>query len=112
MFAAQGAGASLRAIGDSIGVSHAALRYFFPTRADLTERIRAGQRAGSIAVGIDAGDAAPLTIAASDGLQPQWLLDPDAVDVRRSLALLERLLPDPDRTAAPSAEDGRPRGIN
>jgi hypothetical protein len=32
-------------------------------------------------------------IAASDGLQIQWLLDPDVVDVSRSLAILERLLP-------------------
>ena len=34
-----------------------------------------------------------LVIAASDGLQIQWLLDPDAVDVGRSLAILDRLLP-------------------
>jgi hypothetical protein len=38
-------------------------------------------------------DAAALVIAASDGLQIQWLLDPDAVDVGRSLAILDRLLP-------------------
>ncbi|GAA1709579.1 TetR/AcrR family transcriptional regulator [Streptomyces yatensis] len=184
LFAAQGVGASLRAIGDSIGVSHAALRYYFATRddlllevyraheaggnakptpeevsavvvmeqsaeenraipglvelyatlttdalqaqahprtrefvqarfarlrADLAERIRVGQRAGAIAVDIDAEDAASLVIAASDGLQLQWLLDPDAVDVRRSLRLLERLLPDRDRTAGPSAEHGQDR---
>jgi hypothetical protein len=38
-------------------------------------------------------DAAALVIAASDGLQIQWLLDPGAVDVGRSLSILERLLP-------------------
>jgi hypothetical protein len=38
-------------------------------------------------------DAAALVIAASDGLQIQWLLDPSLVDVGRSLSLLERLLP-------------------
>ena len=38
-------------------------------------------------------------IAASDGLQLQWLLDPDAVDVRRALALLDRLLPPSEGTA-------------
>ena len=43
--------------------------------------------------GFDPMDAAALVIAASDGLQIQWLLDPDAVDVGRSLALLDRLLP-------------------
>jgi AcrR family transcriptional regulator len=173
LFAERGVGASLRAIGDAIGVTHAALRYYFPSRdellvevyrtherleheppepqevsavaviersaernrsipglvelyatlttdalqgqqhpltrefvrerfrqlrAHLTERIRTGQRAGTIAADIDPGDAAALVIAASDGLQLQWLLDPDEVDVRRALALLERLLPSPSQS--------------
>ncbi len=34
---------------------------------------------------------AALVIAASDGLQIQWLLEPD-VDIARSLALLEKIL--------------------
>jgi hypothetical protein len=46
-------------------------------------------------------DAAALVIAASDGLQIQWLLDPDTVDVGRSLAILDRLLP--ARSARPDA---------
>ncbi|GAB2472003.1 TetR/AcrR family transcriptional regulator [Promicromonospora xylanilytica] len=174
LFAERGVGASLRAIGDAIGVSHAALRYYFahrdellvevyraheaqvgersapeevsavavmersaernrsipglvelyatlttdalqgeqhPTtrefvqaryrrvRTDLAERVRAGQRSGAIAADIDPDDAAALVTAASDGLQLQWLLDPDAVDVRRSLELLERLLPGADQPA-------------
>ncbi|PUB27049.1 TetR family transcriptional regulator [Promicromonospora sp. AC04] len=173
LFAERGAGASLRAIGEAIGVSHAALRYYFANRdellvevyraheakvhevqarerstpeevsavvmmeqsaernrsipglvelyatlttdalqgqqhpatrefvqarfrrvrADLAERVRAGQRSGAIAADVDPDDAAALVAAASDGLQLQWLLQPDAVDVRRSLELLERLLP-------------------
>lgn len=169
LFAEQGPGASLRAIGDSIGVSHAALRYYFPSRDELlvevyrehelrahetsgtdvhhsavetmrnsaeqnreipglvqlyatltsdalqedhhpvtrdfirerfgnirlqlAELIREGQNAGAIAADINADDAAALVAAASDGLQLQWLLDPDKVDISRSLALLERLLP-------------------
>lgn len=168
LFAERGVGASLRAIGEAIGVSHAALRYYFQSRdellvevyraheqlerddpppagisavgvmersaernrtipglvelyatlttdalqgqqhpltrdfvrdrfeqvrAYLAERIRAGQRSGTIAADLDPDDAASLVIAASDGLQLQWLLDPDAVDVGRALALLERLLP-------------------
>ena len=56
-------------------------------------RCRSSQREGRVAADIDPADAAALVIAASDGLQIQWLLDPDAVDVGRSLALLERLLP-------------------
>jgi AcrR family transcriptional regulator len=168
LFATHGVEASLRAIGDAIGVSHAALRYYFPSRdellvevyrthegarhgkvvaegssavelmelsaennraipglielyatlttdalqaqrhpvtrdfiqarfrrvrADLARRIREDQAAGIIDPAIDADDAAALVAAASDGLQLQWLLHPDEVDIRRSLALLERVLP-------------------
>jgi len=168
LFAAHGVEASLRAIGDAIGVSHAALRYYFASRdellvevyrthegarhgkaaaegasavelmelsaennraipglielyatlttdalqaqrhpvtrefiqgrfrrvrADLARRIREDQDAGIIDPAIDADDAAALVAAASDGLQLQWLLHPDEVDIRRSLELLERVLP-------------------
>jgi AcrR family transcriptional regulator len=168
LFAAHGVEASLRAIGDAIGVSHAALRYYFASRdellvevyrthegsrhgeviaegasavelmeisaesngaipglielyatlttdalqaerhpltrefiqtrflrvrADLARRIRADQAEGIIDPSIDADDAAALVAAASDGLQLQWLLHPQDVDIRRSLALLERVLP-------------------
>ena len=181
LFATQGAGASLRAIGEAIGVSHAALRYYFATRdelllevyraheartyecpaseevsavammersaeqnraipglvelyatlttdalqaqrhpvtrefvrtrfqvvrADLAERVRAGQRSGAIAADIDPEEAASLVIAASDGLQLQWLLDPEAVDVHRTLALLERLLPGANDGPAGGVEPG------
>ena len=174
LFAERGVEASLRAIGDAIGVSHAALRYYFASRdellvevyraherleheppppdevsavavmersaernraipglvelyatlttdalhgqqhpltrsfvqerfrqvrARLAERIRTGQRSGAIAADIEPDDAAAVVIAASDGLQLQWLLDPDAVDVRRALALLDRLLPPSEGTA-------------
>jgi AcrR family transcriptional regulator len=66
---------------------------FRSLRQELAARIAADQRAGAVAAGIDPLDAAALVIAASDGLQVQWLLDPDAVDVGRSLSILERLLP-------------------
>lgn len=66
---------------------------FRSTRAELAALIESGQRAGRIARGIDPLDAAALVIAASDGLQIQWLLDPGEVDVERSLTILERLLP-------------------
>jgi len=70
---------------------------FVHVRADLAERIRAGQAAGDIDATIDPDDAAALVAAASDGLQLQWLLHPDAVDIGRSIALLERLLPGSSR---------------
>ena len=73
---------------------------FRSLRGALAERIAEGQPApggqpgaAGAGVGVDPMDAAALVIAASDGLQIQWLLDPDAVDVGRSLAILDRLLP-------------------
>jgi AcrR family transcriptional regulator len=83
---------------DALQERHAATREFVRDRFRqlrqlLAARIEAGQRAGRIAADIDPVDAAALVIAASDGLQVQWLLDPGTVDVGRSLALLERLLP-------------------
>jgi len=171
LFAEHGVEASLRSIGDAIGVSHAALRYYFPSRddlliavyqaheaadhgeaekersegpsivdvmkssalrnreipglvelyatlttdalqqerhpatrefvrerfrrvrAELAELVRQGQRTGAVGADVDPDDAAALVVAASDGLQVQWLLDPEAVDVHRVLRLLEQLLP-------------------
>jgi len=155
--------ASLRTVGEAIGVSHTALRHYFSSRDELLVEayrthearaagdgptadssavgviIEAAERNRSIpglvelyatlstdalqeqhaltrefirdrfrslratlagliaeaqpAAGIDPMDAAALVIAASDGLQIQWLLDPDGVDVGRSLAILDRLVP-------------------
>jgi AcrR family transcriptional regulator len=83
---------------DALQERHPATREFVrgrfrQLRQVLAARIESGQRAGRILADIDPVDAAALVIAASDGLQVQWLLDPGAVDVGRSLALLERLLP-------------------
>ena len=92
---------------DALQEQHALTREFVrgrfrSLRATLAERIAEGQRArageagaagAAGSAGIDPMDAAALVIAASDGLQIQWLLDPDAVDVGRSLAILDRLLP-------------------
>jgi len=66
---------------------------FERVRDGLAQRVREAQAAGRIAADVDADDAAALVAAASDGLQVQWLLAPETVDVRRSLMLLERLLP-------------------
>ena len=90
---------------DALQEQHALTREFVrdrfrSLREALAERIAEGQP-GAVAAegaagggaGIDPMDAAALVIAASDGLQIQWLLDPDAVDVGRSLAILDQLLP-------------------
>jgi AcrR family transcriptional regulator len=83
---------------DALQERHAVTREFVrdrfrSLRETLAARIESSQQAGHIAADIDPLDAAALVIAASDGLQIQWLLDPGAVDVGRSLAILERLLP-------------------
>lgn len=71
-------------------------RDFFSTRfarvrERLAELIRIGQDQGTMRRGIEPEAMAALVIAASDGLQTQWLLDPD-VDIAKSLELLERIL--------------------
>lgn len=71
-------------------------REYFATRfARIRQRlaalIRERQDAGTIRRDIDPEAMAALVIAASDGLQIQWLLEPD-VDIGRSLELLERIL--------------------
>ena len=94
---------------DALQEQHALTREFVrgrfrSLRALLAERIAEGQQArggqpggpqpgAGGGRGIDPMDAAALVIAASDGLQIQWLLDPDGVDVGRSLAILDRLFP-------------------
>jgi AcrR family transcriptional regulator len=93
---------------DALQESHAVTREFVRDRfrmlrETLAARIESGQQAGRIAADINPQDAAALVIAASDGLQIQWLLDPDAVDVGRSLSILERLLPGGPGPGAASA---------
>jgi len=82
---------------DALQEQHAVTREFISERfrqlrSELAAGIEAGQRAGTMAADVDPVDAAALVIAASDGLQIQWLLEPDTVDVGRALSLLERLL--------------------
>lgn len=64
---------------------------FARIRGELEELIRAGQAQGTIRAGIEPSAMAALVIAASDGLQIQWLLAPE-VDIARSLRLLETIL--------------------
>ena len=71
-------------------------REFFATRfarirEELEQLIRLGQEQGTIRRGIEPSAMAALVIAASDGLQIQWLLEPK-VDIARSLELLETIL--------------------
>ncbi|RXZ73209.1 TetR/AcrR family transcriptional regulator [Agromyces albus] len=64
---------------------------FARVRAELVAQVEAEQAAGRMRADVDAASVASLVIAASDGLQVQWLLDP-GVDPAPSLEVLERLL--------------------
>ncbi len=64
---------------------------FARLRERLAELISIGQEEGSIRRGVEPEAMAALVIAASDGLQTQWLLEP-TVDIAKSLELLERIL--------------------
>ena len=67
---------------------------FARLRSELGERVRALQASGALRADVPPDLVAALVIAASDGLQTQWLLDGD-VDHEAALALLDRLLAPP-----------------
>ena len=75
---------------------HPAAREFATTRfarlrADMADVIRRQQEGGLMRDDMDADAVAALIVAASDGLQTQWLLD-DSAPQQEALALLDRLL--------------------
>jgi AcrR family transcriptional regulator len=73
---------------------------FARVRADLVERVERNQAAGRMRADVDPEAVASLVIAASDGLQTQWMLD-DSVPQARALDLLARLLaPHPAQSPA------------
>ena len=82
-------------LGGSLEAGNTLSRDYFTARferirGDLVALIEAGQDAGTIRLDIAPKDMASLVIAASDGLQIQWLLDGE-VDIARGLALLEKI---------------------
>ncbi|MBW9095554.1 TetR/AcrR family transcriptional regulator [Microbacterium jejuense] len=64
---------------------------FARLRNDMAEQVRGLQASGHMRADLDPTLVAALVIAASDGLQTQWLLDP-AVDHEAALEMLDRLL--------------------
>lgn len=64
---------------------------FSRIRGEIIRLIIEGQQAGSVRDDLEPAAMAALVIAASDGLQIQWLLEPD-VDIAQSLDLLHRIL--------------------
>lgn len=73
---------------------------FAHVRADLVERVRRGQAAGRMRADVDPDAVASLVIAASDGLQTQWMLD-ESVPQGEALDLLARLLAPHDHMSSP-----------
>ncbi|GLJ79843.1 TetR/AcrR family transcriptional regulator [Microbacterium imperiale] len=64
---------------------------FERVRAQLTQRLRDEQSAGTVRDDVPAEQLAALLVAASDGLQIQWLLEP-SIELERTLASLSVLL--------------------
>lgn len=64
---------------------------FARIRGELTERLGKEQSAGLLRQDVDPADMAALIIAASDGLQIQWLLEP-SVELERTLETFAVLL--------------------
>ena len=71
-----------------------ATQRFARLREELALRVRHLQSVGRLRDDVDPGLVAALTIAASDGLQSQWLLD-STVDHEAALAMLDRLFANP-----------------
>lgn len=65
---------------------------FRKLRGDLASDIRSRQESGEIAADLDADALASLLVAAADGMQVQWLLDPDEADMGDRLQLLWSLI--------------------
>ena len=83
-------------LAGSIDGGNVASHDYFTARFDRVRRqlaghIRDGQRDGTLRRGVDPEAMAALVIAASDGLQTQWLLEP-TVDIADSLRLLNLIL--------------------
>jgi AcrR family transcriptional regulator len=74
---------------------------FSRLRAEMSERVSDLQASGHLRADLDPMLVAALVIAASDGLQTQWLLD-SSVDHEGALEMLDRLL-------AGERSDGTPK---
>ena len=67
------------------------VRRYQTVRSEFARFLRAEQQAGRIDASLDADRTATLFVAASDGLQTQWLLDP-TIDMAAHIAHLWHLV--------------------
>jgi len=81
--------------GDSVTEDHPAKAYFKDryrwVRENAVESLRA-EYGDVLPGGLTPEQAAPLLVAVMDGLQVQWLHDPESVDMTRSMRDFARLL--------------------
>jgi AcrR family transcriptional regulator len=61
-------------------------------RDDIAEQLAAEYAAAGRVPDVDLELLASLLMAASDGLQVQWLLDPDVVDISAAVRLIQRII--------------------
>jgi AcrR family transcriptional regulator len=77
-------------MGESVGEDHPARDWFrdrYPRRrANIAAAIRAGIATGEIRPDLDCDAIAAEIVAMMDGLQVQWVLNPDQVDMARVFA--------------------------
>ncbi|NBE54260.1 TetR/AcrR family transcriptional regulator [Streptomyces boluensis] len=85
-------------LGESVTEGHPARAYFTERYASVRPSMAAVLRAeygDRLPSGLTPEQAAPLLVAVMDGLQYQWLLDPDAVDMAAAFGNFLRLLEGP-----------------
>lgn len=82
--------------GESISRSHPSHAYFKErytrARAILKHHLDNARRGGYLRKDVDTAGLAAVLLAAMDGLQLQWLLDPAAVDMVESFSVLTKAL--------------------
>jgi AcrR family transcriptional regulator len=79
-------------------------------RNDIATDIRLRQESGELPASLDPQGVATLLIAAADGLQIQWLLSPDSIDMGARLADLTRLFTSPRGETTAQAAGERAEG--
>lgn len=77
-------------MGESLGDDHPARDWFrdrYPKRrANIAEALRAGIETGEVRPDVDCDALAAEIVAMMDGLQVQWVLNPDQVDMAAAFA--------------------------
>ena len=83
-------------VAESLSARHPAHQYFLTRyakiRARMLRSLREGQSAGAVRDDVDVDRLVPVIVAVMDGLQIQWLLDPEGVDMVASFKVFARVV--------------------